>query len=306
MRARCDDGFVAYLNGVEVARRNFVGEPMWNSPAGAQTSDDASIVLEETDISAHLDVLRSGRNLLAIHGMNISTSSSDFLISVELVSAEMPAGGTPTGISPTALRYTHPISLEQSACVKARALTGATWSALNEAVFAVGPVAESVRLTEIMYHPQDAGDPNDPNTEYIEMTNVGSEAVRLYLARFCDGIDFTFGNLELGPGQYLLVVKDRDAFTSRYGPGLPIAGEYSGSLSNSGERIELQDALGATIQAFTYEDNWYAITDGHGHSLTARDPYGTDPNDWSAKGAWRPSASPGGSPGRDDATMARY
>jgi len=306
LRARCDDGLVAYLNGVEVARRNFVGEPAWNSQASEQTGDDASVVLEETDITEHTGALRSGRNLLAIHGMNISTISSDFLISAELVSSQTPAGGTPTGVSPTALRYTHPISLDHSTHLKARALVGTTWSALNEAVFAVGPVAESLRISEIMYHPPDTGNPNDPNTEYIELTNIGSKTVSLHLARLADGIDFTFSNVELGPGQYLLVVKDREAFTAQYGPGLPIAGEYSGTLSNSGERLELQDALGATIQAITYEDGWYETTDGHGYSLTMNDPYGAVPENWSDPGAWRPSASPGGSPGWDDATMAGH
>ena len=149
-----------------------------------------------------------------------------------------------------------------------------------------------------MYHPQDTGGPDDPNTEYIELTNIGSAAINLNLVRFCNGVDFTFAPVELGPTEYLLVVKDRDAFIARYGPGLPVAGEYSGSLSNAGERIELQDALGTTIQALTYEDNWYAATDGEGYSLTAKDPAGSDPNDWSTKAAWRPSTAPGGSPGR--------
>jgi hypothetical protein len=182
--------------------------------------------------------------------------------------------------------------------VKARALVGTTWSALNEAVFAVGPVATSLRVSEIMYHPQDTGGPNDPNTEYVELTNVGAEAIHLNLVRFCDGIDFAFADTELGPAEYLLVVKEREAFEARYGPGLPVVGEYAGSLSNGGERLELQDALGATIQAFTYEDSWYPATDGGGYSLTARDPSGSDPNEYSNRTAWRPSASPGGSPGR--------
>jgi len=305
LRVRCDDGFVAYLNGVEVARRNFTGEPAWNSAAGAQTSDIAAVVLENVDIGTHFDALRPGLNLLAIHALNLDASSSDFLISVELSSSLAPAGGTPTGVSPAALKYARPISLAQSACVRARALVGTTWSALNEAVFAVGPVAQSVRISELMYHPQDTGDPNDPNTEYIELTNIGDATVNLHLVRLCDGIDFTFEGTELGPGLYVLVVKDRDAFNARYGPGLPVAGEYAGSLSNAGERIELQDALGTTIQAFTYDDGWHKSTDGGAYSLTVKDPRGADPNDWSDRDAWRPGSSPGGSPGSDDAATAR-
>jgi len=300
LKIRYDDGFVAYLNGTEVARKNFVGQPAWDSAAAAQNSDGAAVSFEELNLTGHVGRLRRGRNILAIHGMNISTSSSDFLISVELVSSQEPEGGVPPDVSPAAAQYTHPIALEQSAHLKARALVGTTWSALNEAVFAVGPVAEYLRLSEIMYHPQDSGDPNDPNTEYIELTNIGSDIVNLNLVCFSDGVDFIFPSIALGPDEYVVVVKDRDAFEARYGPGLPVAGEYSGSLSNAGERIELLDAVGTTIHAFSYEDNWYKTTDGEGFSLTVTDPHGTDSNDWSDKAAWRPSLSLGGSPGWDE------
>ena len=66
-----------------------------------------------------------------------------------------------------------------------------------------------------------------------------------------------------------------------YGPGLPVAGEYSSSLSNGGEEIELQDALGETIHAFSYADSWHGTTDGKGYSLTVKNPKATDANDYS-------------------------
>ncbi len=300
IRVRCDDGFVAYLNGTEVARKNVTGVPSWNSAANTNNSDDVAVIPEETDISAHLDAVREGLNFLAIHAMNSSTTSSDFLISVELVASDAPNTGVPTGVSSTALLYTQPISIDHSVCLKARSLVGTTWSALNEAVFAVGPVAESLRISEIMYHPQDAGDPDDPNAEFIELTNVGDETIHLNRVRLCDGVEFTFGDLSLAPGGFLLVVKDRSVFEARYGTGLPVAGEYAGSLSNAGERLELQDALGVTIQAVAYSDEWYRATDGVGYSLIAEDPQGTDADGWSDAAAWRPSAEPGGSPGRPD------
>jgi len=42
-------------------------------------------------------------------------------------------------------------------------------------------------------------------------------------------------------------------------------------LSNSGETLELQDALGQTIERFTYQDDWHAQTDGKGLCLTRLD-----------------------------------
>ena len=51
---------------------------------------------------------------------------------------------------------------------------------MNEATFAVGPVAENLRISEIMYHPIETGSPDDPNAEFIELTNIGTETINLY------------------------------------------------------------------------------------------------------------------------------
>jgi hypothetical protein len=118
--------------------------------------------------------------------------------------------------------------------------------------------------------------------------------------RFTNGIDFTFPSLELEANERILVVKDTDAFTSRYGLGFNIAGQYTGSLNNAGERIELKDAIGQTIHNFNYKDGWYDTTDGGGFSLNAADPTSTDPNVWNSRNGWYPSTDIGGSPGSYD------
>jgi len=295
---RYDDGFVAYLNGTEVARRNASGTLEWNSSSSGTHDDSAAVSLEMIDISAYTDILKQGGNILAIQGLNTSNTSSDLLISAQLLAGE----SSPVGefLSDSAVKYTGPIQLAESTTFKARLLNGATWSAMNEVTFAVGPVAENLRITEIMYNPKDTGDPDDPNCEFIELKNIGTETLNLSLVRFTNGIDFTFPSLELAAGQYAVVVKDIEAFAARYGTDLTIAGQYSGSLNNAGERIELQDAVGQTILNFRYSDNWYDITDGMDFSLTIKDPAAADPNQWDDKSAWRPSAEAGGSPGWDD------
>jgi hypothetical protein len=151
-----------------------------------------------------------------------------------------------------------------------------------------------------MYHPAETGHPDDPNTEYIELTNIGAESINLKLARFTNGIDFTFPSIELAAGEHTLVVRNVTAFEGKYGRDLPVAGQYGGSLDNAGERIELQDAAGRIIHNFRYRDGWYDSTDGAGFSLTVRDPLTADPNNLGDKGLWRPSSSPGGSPGYSD------
>ncbi len=302
LSVRYDDGFVAYLNGAEVARANFTGEPAWNSKASASHPDGEAEIPQPFALSEHIDKLKAGSNLLAIHGLNESTTSTDFLISVELTAGTDDTGndGAPGDPPLAAIRYTDPLTLNASVQVKARVLSGAVWSALHEVVFAVGPVAESLRISEIMYHPSDTGNPDDPNTEFIELTNVGDETINLSRVRFTKGIEFAFPSVEVVPGDYCLVVKDLAAFEARYTSGLPVAGQYDGSLSNAGERIELQDALGKVIHSLRYEDDWYKITDGTGYSLTVIDPSTADPNAFGDSSLWLPSKEPGGSPGRHD------
>ncbi|MHC4863961.1 MAG: lamin tail domain-containing protein [Planctomycetota bacterium] len=200
--------------------------------------------------------------------------------------------------NPVGTEYTGAVTLNQSRHVKARVFDDPNWSALNEAVFAVGPVAENLRITEIMYHPNETG---DPNTEFIELKNIGVDPINLNLVSFTDGIDFSFPSVIVSPGQHVVVVKDQSAFMSRY-PGFSgsMAGEYVGSLRNGGEWLKLEDAVGQVIHEFEYKDGWRSITDGDGFSLTIIDPTNSDPNRWGEKDSWRPSVYLGGSPGMDD------
>ncbi len=297
LKVRYDDAFVAYLNGVEIYRAGFTGDAHWSSTANGNHEAN---VFEAFYVSDHLGDLKAGQNVLALHGINVSITSSDFIISAELTATE----GSSSGQGSTgAIEYKGPLSLDSSARVKACTLSGSSWSALNEAVYAVGPVADSLRITEIMYHPidpADPNDPNDPNEEYIELTNVGAETINLNLVTFSNGVDFTFPGIELAPGARTLVVEDVNTFEARYGQGLPIAGKYTGKLANNGERIALADAVGAPIHDFTYSDNWRTITDTDGYSLTIIDPGNPDPNAWAQKDSWRASVYPAGSPGTDD------
>jgi hypothetical protein len=174
-----------------------------------------------------------------------------------------------------------PITLNKSTHVKARVLNVSTWSALNEAIYAVGPVAENLRITEIMYHPRNAGTLIDPNEEFIELKNIGTSTLNLNLVQFTKGIHFTFPDIDLDPGECVVVMEDQSAFEAKYGTGINTAGQYVGVLENNGERIQLQDAIGRTILDFEYKDGWHSITDGDGFSLTMIDPgdssvYGSD------------------------------
>ncbi len=79
-----DDGFVAYLNGMEVARRNVTGNPpLYNSPASA---DREAGTPEEFDLTTRKNLLVGGNNVLAIELHNVNLTSSDASIIPSLLS----------------------------------------------------------------------------------------------------------------------------------------------------------------------------------------------------------------------------
>ena len=87
LRLRYNDGFVAYLNGVEIARNNAPATVFWNSAATASRSLAESIQYVDIDVSAYLGLLRDGVNVLAVQGLNDSVSDANFLLEAELLGA---------------------------------------------------------------------------------------------------------------------------------------------------------------------------------------------------------------------------
>ena len=87
LRMRYDDGFAVYLNGtlLSTAGRNAPGALAWNSAATLSNPDAEAVLYEDIPITQHLGLLTAGANVLAIHGMNNTSSSSDFLIGPQLV-----------------------------------------------------------------------------------------------------------------------------------------------------------------------------------------------------------------------------
>lgn len=89
LRVRYADGFAAWLDGVEVARRNAPAALDWNTTAlGARTVNQA---LAWEDIPLQADVFTPGSHVLAIHALNDLAAGSDFLISPTLVLHTSPA-----------------------------------------------------------------------------------------------------------------------------------------------------------------------------------------------------------------------
>jgi hypothetical protein len=291
-----DDAFVAYLNGQLLAAANAPAAPQWNSTALSSHPDAQAVVFQRFDVSAGLGALRAGRNVLAIHGLNFAATNGDFLIQPELDSGDIRVEG---------------VELRRSTRVRARSLDGSSWSALNEAVFAVD--SSRLRITELMYHPPapPAGSPwGNDQFEFLELQNVGTEPLNLTGYAVDGGITFRFPDTDadpgadLGPGEFVLLVRSLEAFASRYGTaGLRIAGEFEGALDNGGELLVLSDRLGNLVLDFVYSDRWHPLTDGAGYSLEVADAAGP-PADWGVAAGWRASTVAGGTPGTGPAPVS--
>lgn len=120
-------------------------------------------------------------------------------------------------------------------------------------------MAADVIISEIMYHPPQLNpisnaEAERTDLEWIEITNRGDETARLSHWEIDRGIDFTFPNISLAPGQFLVIASDITAFLNEY-PGVTnVTGNWSGKLSNSSEEIRIQDENGDTVDRVTYAD----------------------------------------------------
>src|SRR5258706_5164881 len=103
--------------------------------------------------------------------------------------------------------------------------------------------AGSIVINEIMFH----ASPPIPETdalEWIELYNKDTNAVNLNGWRFDKGINYTFPNITLSPGAYLVVAANTNAFASR-NPGVPnVVGNWVGVLSNNGDEVRLVNGNG--------------------------------------------------------------
>ena len=92
LRIKYDGGFIAYINGQEIARRNVPASPTWNSAATASRAPADALTFTTIDLPLTAP-LPLGNNVLAIQGLNDSASSPNFLLVPELDVARPNAPG---------------------------------------------------------------------------------------------------------------------------------------------------------------------------------------------------------------------
>ncbi len=116
--------------------------------------------------------------------------------------------------------------------------------------------AANVVINELHVDP----DVKTEQVEFVELYNIGTEAISLDGWRLDGGVFFTFpAGTSLAAGGYLVVVQDLDdvkakwtslrqaAYTSR------VLGPFGGKLDNEGDHVVLSDAAGETVDEVSYQ-----------------------------------------------------
>ena len=164
-----------------------------------------------------------------------------------------------------------------------------------------GPAA--VVINEIFYHA-----PNDiEGLEYVEIHNAGDQPVDLTGWKLTKGIRFSFPAGTRIPAQgYLVVCRNLKKFHEFF--SAEAVGEFQQSLSNSGERIDLEDARGKKADSVHYGSRppWSMGADGYSPSLERISPSADSkmPENWAAAPLSADGLVPSGTPGSKNANYS--
>ena len=161
------------------------------------------------------------------------------------------------------------------------------------------PEPGELLISEIHYNPDGSDE-----FEFIELYNASDSVLDLSSLKISEGVEFLFpARSYLNPQAVGLIVENREQFDLRYGdpdsdfysPNLTIFGQWSGQLSNGGERLQIVTLEGDERVSLAYGTSlpWPEEADGGGASLELRAPE----LDSSEPGSWRASI-PNGTPGR--------
>ena len=171
-------------------------------------------------------------------------------------------------------------------------------------IWTVNPAQFSLTISEVMYHP-----PNGSTFEFIEFYNPADTGTKIGGNFFSDGIQFTFPDDLVVPAKSFLILAGDDSpgfinFRAHYNlpESVTITGPFIGSLSNGGEKVELNSPGGEVLLSFAYNDSsgWPVSPDGAGHSLVPLDTENQPENWLDYPGNWRASVVINGSPGFAD------
>lgn len=201
LKMKMDDGFAAYLNGSLVASSKAPDPLLFNSKSSSSAEVRVGDPFEFFALE-FAGALVAGENILAIHALNDSISSSDFLVIPELVGEvqDVSAGPQPGYFAvsspgaPNTILSTAPPNLVDFS-VTSKAFTEASFSLTLSVDGNPGAI---IRYTDDGSLP--VNDPTSPSPEYTESITINSSTLiraRAFITGALPGPGRTEGYLKL-------------------------------------------------------------------------------------------------------------
>lgn len=127
----------------------------------------------------------------------------------------------------------------------------------------------NVMITEISYNSPEGG---TDSLEYFELYNPDAIAHNLSGWIVSKGVTYTFPNVVMPPGGYLVVALNAAAIFNTF--GVNALQWTGGALNNAGEELEIRNADGEVVDYVWFKDvaPWPKAPDGFGPSLSLLDP----------------------------------
>ncbi len=208
--------------------------------------------------------------------------------------------------------------VDQPRQIRARVFAAADWSALVDVAYVpdgIPPASTGgLWLTEIQYHARD-----DAGPEFLEFYNGSPASLDLSGVILTNALQYVFPlGTVLAFQERLVVTKDPALFATVYQAtnspyyhrGIRVLGPWQGSLSNSGETVEVNAPAGTLLFSCTYGTvfPWPERADGWGSSLELTPApeaptTAAEKSNWLSDARhWRASRQVHGSPGAEGAT----
>ncbi|MFN0201100.1 MAG: lamin tail domain-containing protein, partial [Bacteroidia bacterium] len=123
------------------------------------------------------------------------------------------------------------------------------------------PDEGKIVITEIMYN-----NPGTDHLEFIEIYNADVKPINMKDFSFNSGITYAFPDTTMYPGEYWLIAAKPDSIMQYMNA---ISFQFTGSLLNTGELLQLVNSLGLVIDSVRYKNTapWNNDANGTGPSL---------------------------------------
>ncbi|MFB6320597.1 CotH kinase family protein [Saccharicrinis sp. FJH54] len=210
------------------------------------------------------------------------------------------ADGTLNPDAGSTSQTTYSFSVSNNTELRSRVLNNSEWSPVHTVYLTNAKEPDELRLTEIHYNPDDLAGKSGKNYEFIELKNIGDQAINISGLTVSGGIEFSFHDPHiLGAGQFAVLASNPYLFEYAYQK--KATGWYKGNLSNGGEQVILS-TKNQLLGYVTYgiDSPWPNIMDLTGYSLVPSNPnpeiFDNDGGNWLKSSVW------GGTPFADDST----